>query len=181
MPRITIAVPGKIAQPYAFPLDCESVTLGRGSENDIVIESGSVSVQHAEMRRTANGYELIDRGSTNGLKVADQCYEALLLENGSEVLLGDVSFYFMLGAGEIEALAPELPAAFIDEKQPYVASVAPARGLSFAALLLLAMFMAVAFAVGLAVRYQKDTGKILVQQLQQKFLAPGPVVLPASR
>ena len=51
MPRVTITVPDKNAQPYRFQMDREVVTLGRGSENDIAIESGSVSLYHAEMHR----------------------------------------------------------------------------------------------------------------------------------
>ena len=42
--------------------------MGRGSDNDIVIDSGSVSGSHAEMRRIEGGYELVDLGSTNGIK-----------------------------------------------------------------------------------------------------------------
>ena len=60
MPRVTITVPEKNAQPYRFQLDRPVVSLGRGSENDIAIESGSVSVHHAEMRRIEGGYELRD-------------------------------------------------------------------------------------------------------------------------
>ena len=69
MPRVTITVPEKTAQPYRFHLDSEVVTLGRGSDNDIAIDSGSVSVKHAEMRRTVGCFELRDAGSTNGIKL----------------------------------------------------------------------------------------------------------------
>ena len=110
MPRVTITVPEKTAQPYRFQLDHQSVTLGRGSENDIIIDCGSVSVQHAVMRRVAGGYELRDMGSTNGIKLDDERYESVPLRNGMSLQLGDVTFDFMLTAEEREELAQEQPA-----------------------------------------------------------------------
>ena len=51
MPRVTITVPDKKPQPYRFQLDRKLTRMGRGSENDIVIDCASVSVHHAEMER----------------------------------------------------------------------------------------------------------------------------------
>ena len=76
MPRITITVPDKLPQPYRFPLDRQVVMIGRGSENDIVIECGSVSLRHAEMVRVEGGYELRDLDSTNGIKLDDRRSES---------------------------------------------------------------------------------------------------------
>ena len=69
MPRVTITVPEKNSQPYRFALDRKSVTLGRGSENDIVVDCASISVHHAVMERIEGGYQLRDLGSTNGTKL----------------------------------------------------------------------------------------------------------------
>ena len=109
MPRVTITVPEKNAQPYRFQLDRPVVSLGRGSENDIAIESGSVSVHHAEMRRIEGGYELRDIGSTNGIKLDGVRYEVIPLRSGATVKIGDVSFDFLLSDEESEALAREKP------------------------------------------------------------------------
>ena len=64
MPRVTITVPERNSQPYRFNLERKSVSLGRGSENDIVIDCSSVSVNHAVMERVEGGYQLRDLGST---------------------------------------------------------------------------------------------------------------------
>jgi pSer/pThr/pTyr-binding forkhead associated (FHA) protein len=56
MPRVTITVPDRTPQPYRFQLDRRVVSLGRGSDNDIAIDCGSVSVRHAEMVRVDGGY-----------------------------------------------------------------------------------------------------------------------------
>jgi pSer/pThr/pTyr-binding forkhead associated (FHA) protein len=107
MPRVTITVPEKASQPYRFQLDRSSVALGRGSENDIVINCGSVSVNHAEMRRVPGGYELRDLGSTNGLKIYGARHQVIQLRNGIPVKLGDVLFDFLLTDEELTELKSE--------------------------------------------------------------------------
>ncbi|MFZ9937008.1 MAG: FHA domain-containing protein [Luteolibacter sp.] len=109
MPRVIITVPGTNPQPYLFQLDRKSVTLGRGSMNDIVVDCGSVSVKHAEMRRVEGGYELRDLGSTNGLKVHGQTRELVPLHDGDTVRIGDVAFEFRLSADELEVISRERP------------------------------------------------------------------------
>lgn len=109
MPRVIITVPGSNPQPYLFQLDRKSVTLGRGSINDIVVDCGSVSVRHAEMRRVEGGYELRDLGSTNGLKVHGETSEVVPLHDGDTVRMGDVAFEFRLSADELEVISRERP------------------------------------------------------------------------
>lgn len=117
MPRVTITVPEKNAQPYRFQLDREVVTLGRGDENDIVIDSGSVSVNHAEMRRIEGGYELRDTGSTNGIKLDDIRYDVIPLPSGTTVHIGDVAFDFLLTDEELAALEREKPSEMLPERE----------------------------------------------------------------
>jgi pSer/pThr/pTyr-binding forkhead associated (FHA) protein len=109
MPRIIITVPEKKPQPYRFQLDRQMVSFGRGSENDIPIDSGSVSVKHAEMHRIDGGYELRDMGSTNGIKLEGNEKKIISLKNGALVKIGDVEFDFVLSEDEIAALALETP------------------------------------------------------------------------
>ncbi len=175
MPRITISVPEKNAQPYRFQLDRQTVTLGRGSDNDIAIESGSVSVHHAEMRRVVGGYELHDAGSTNGIKLDGVRYEMIPLRSGSTVKIGDVSFDFALSDEESEALAREKPTepspitreAELPKHQP---AYAPANsgGGGFGAILVFLILAAAAFFAGMAIRYQKETGGSLIEAIQAK-------------
>jgi pSer/pThr/pTyr-binding forkhead associated (FHA) protein len=195
MPRVTITVPEKNAQPYRFQLDREVVTLGRGSENDIAIESGSVSVNHAEMRRIKGGYELRDIGSTNGIKLDGVLCEVVPLRSGATVKIGDVSFDFMLSDEEREALAreqPTEPSPISRETElppmkptPQHSTYVPERasgGSGFGAVLLFLIFAAVAFFAGLAIRYQKETkGGSLIEAIKKHHspeaapAAPAPV------
>lgn len=191
MPRVTITVPEKNAQPYRFQLDRQVVTLGRGSENDIAIESASVSVHHAEMRRIEGGYELRDIGSTNGIKVDGLRHDVIPLRSGATVKIGDVSFDFMLNDEESEALArekppeqspisrePELPSA---KSSSQSASNGTSRSGGDGCLqsLLFLILALLAFFLGMAVRYKKETGGSLIQAIQSHTSAkpaPAPVL-----
>jgi pSer/pThr/pTyr-binding forkhead associated (FHA) protein len=107
MPRVTITVPDKMPQPYRFQLDRRVVMIGRGSDNDIAVDCGSISVRHAEMVRVEGGYELRDLGSTNGIKLDGKRCEVISLRHGVSVKLGDVAFDFQLGEEEREVLRRE--------------------------------------------------------------------------
>ena len=183
MPRVTITVPEKNAQPYRFQLDREVVTLGRGSENDIAIDSGSVSVKHAEMRRIGGGYELHDVGSTNGIKLDGVRLEVVPLRSGATVRIGDVAFDFTLSEEEIDSLAkeksaggspitreselPPPPAAPKPAPRPSYAP-APSGGSGFGATFLFVLLAVIAFYAGLAIRHQKETGKSLFDAIKAK-------------
>ncbi len=197
MPRVTITVPEKNAQPYRFQLDRQVVTLGRGSENDIAIDCGSVSVKHAEMHRIEGGYELRDVGSTNGTKLDDVRQQVIPLKNGANVKLGDVAFDFLLSAEESDTLSREqrtvmLPpmrepevepvrkdsvAARIAEQRAAYAAPRPS-GVGFGAILMFLILAACAFFAGLAIRYQKDTGDSLIEALQKKYAVEKVIEVP---
>ena len=46
-------------------------TLGRSSENSVVVDEEGVSRQHAEIRRDGGGYSVVDLDSLNGTYVND--------------------------------------------------------------------------------------------------------------
>ncbi len=186
MPRVTITVPEKNAQPYRFQLDRKTVSLGRGSDNDIAIDCGSVSVKHAEMRRVDGGYELWDLGSTNGIKLNGERSEMIRLRSGMTTKLGDVAFDFLLTEEEQEALSREkpyeespivrepeeeavkpLPAKDVDSK-PQTVAASESSGGGFGMIVLLIILAAAAFFVGMAVRFQKETGASLIDAIKSK-------------
>jgi len=187
MPRVIITVPEKNAQPYRFSLDRKSVSIGRGSDNDIVIDSGSVSVKHAEMRRVEGGYELADVGSTNGIKHHSDRHDRITLFSGISLRLGDVSFDFTLTDEEIEVIAREKPpgeAPFREE----IVSVIPEQGdpkpkprekpapvlapqpseVGIGIILIFLLLAAAAFFTGLSIRHQKETGESLIKAIVNK-------------
>jgi pSer/pThr/pTyr-binding forkhead associated (FHA) protein len=184
MPRVTITVPDRSPQPYRFQLDRQKVQIGRGSDNDIVVDCGSVSVRHAVMERIEGGYQLRDLGSTNGIKLEGGAREVIPLRHGLSVKIGDVAFDFTLSDEEREALAREKPpeeSPIVKEqpldappkaerppaprRQPAVAAQ-PSAAASFFMTLLFLVLAAAAFFVGLSVRHQKETGQPLIQSIK---------------
>ncbi len=107
MPRVTISEPDKTPQPYRFPLERKLINIGRGHDNDIVIDCGSVSTQHSVMERITGGYILRDNGSTNGIKQDGTLMEVIDLYDGIEILVGDIPFAFQLSEEEIDQLSKE--------------------------------------------------------------------------
>ena len=107
MPRVTISEPGKTPQPYRFKLERETIHIGRGSDNDIIIECGSCSTHHCVMQRVDGGYTLNDVGSTNGIKQEDTLMSVIDLFDGMDVFVGDVPLKFRLSDEEIETLSEE--------------------------------------------------------------------------
>ncbi len=187
MPRVIITVPEKNAQPYRFSLDRKSVSIGRGSDNDIVIDSGSVSVQHAEMRRIEGGYELGDVGSTNGIKHRGVRHDKIALVSGMSLRLGEVSYDFTLTDEEHEAISRERPAGDIPAQKeavtdepvveapkrkprpsPPARPVSESAGVSFGMIVLFLVLAAAAFAAGLSIRHQKETGETLIKAIVNK-------------
>jgi predicted component of type VI protein secretion system len=107
MPRVSITIPGKNSQPYRFQLDRKKVSIGRSSDNDIIINCPSVSSLHCTMERMNGGYILRDRNSTNGLKLGEDEMAVIDLRNESEVRVGDVKFDYTLSDEELDDLDQE--------------------------------------------------------------------------
>jgi pSer/pThr/pTyr-binding forkhead associated (FHA) protein len=63
-PRLVVSTAQAVRE---FILDRETMTLGRDPTNDIVVDDRVISRRHAQLRRTAGGYEIVDLASANGL------------------------------------------------------------------------------------------------------------------
>jgi pSer/pThr/pTyr-binding forkhead associated (FHA) protein len=66
------------------------LTIGRGPQNDIVLEDPEMLVSrfHAALRPEGAGYVLVDLNSQNGTWVAEQRVERVQLEAGVPVAIG---------------------------------------------------------------------------------------------
>ena len=71
--------------------------IGRGSENDIVVDCASVTLRHAEMVRVEGGYELRDLGSTNGTMIDGTRVGQAALVDGSVILIGTTAITYRTG------------------------------------------------------------------------------------
>jgi FHA domain len=77
-----------------FTVGGESITFGRGDENDVVLSNLLTSRVHAELRHQDGGYVLHDRGSGNGTWVNGRRVTVHRLQSGDEIVIGGEAFRF---------------------------------------------------------------------------------------
>ena len=107
MPRIVITEPDGQGQPYRFEIDRKRVSIGRGSDNDILLEHPSTSSEHCTMERVKGGFILRDQDSTNGIQQNKSLMQVIDLKDGMELSMGDVTLDFQLSDEEIKTLSKE--------------------------------------------------------------------------
>jgi FHA domain len=88
----------------SIPLHAESTIIGRLADNDIVIQSSSVSKTHCEITNDrGERYLIVDLGSTNGTKVNGRILKPgieMLLAHGDTITLCENSCFFLLSGGK---------------------------------------------------------------------------------
>jgi hypothetical protein len=78
-----------------YVLDGPTATLGRSKECECVIPDPNISRRHAQLRRNSGGdWQVVDMGSTNGIKVNGRRVDSSRLSPGDEVTLGTTTFTF---------------------------------------------------------------------------------------
>jgi hypothetical protein len=94
--------------PYLLPLPEDSITtIGRHPESVLLLDSPSVSSQHAQLAPTDEGWSLQDLGSSNGTRVNGAPIEEALLMEGDRVTFGDMQALFYLSdEAAADALEP---------------------------------------------------------------------------
>lgn len=115
-----------------FQLDKDTVVLGRSGNADMIFPQslGFVSNRHLEIRRTPEGYEVMDLGSTNGTKLNNEVVTApMRLHDGDIIRMGDERFGSSIGVRfhrpREEALAP----AGYSESGKVILESVPAEGI----------------------------------------------------
>ena len=81
-------------QGRRFELNRDVVTLGRDRGNEIVLHDTEISRRHAEIRRTAEGFRLVDLQSSNGCYVNQQRQTECPLTHGDRLQLGHTLMIF---------------------------------------------------------------------------------------
>lgn len=76
-------------------LDTDSLKIGRQASCRVVFNDSNVSREHAQMRRSTDGWKLLDLGSTNGTKINGvKITQEQVLVNGDELGFGTSSAKF---------------------------------------------------------------------------------------
>lgn len=111
------------SQGAEFALEGERLMIGRGEECDLCIEHASVSRVHAEVRRVGDGrYELVDKGSANGVRVNGADMQRALLDARDVVELGDVVLKYIPRGQIFRADAEE------SQRLPALSSIPSSKG-----------------------------------------------------
>lgn len=101
MATITIYVPDQ--EPLELALDgYEQVSIGRGPDNDVVIDHVSISGSHAVIYNLGGTFQVNDLGSTNGTFLNGEPISEGVLTHGSRVMFGSVESVFVDEAAEAE-------------------------------------------------------------------------------
>lgn len=93
-PRLVIHTPERT---WDMDLDIDALSIGRSSENDLALNFGKISRQHARIERRGDKFILRDLGSTNGTFVGSQRVEQHPLSNGDMFRVGSVQFVYKAG------------------------------------------------------------------------------------
>lgn len=81
-----------------YLLTTDSVSIGRGSENDVKLDSDAVSRKHALIEKHGHAYYVKDLESTNGTYVNDALARYYHLRRGDQMKIGDTIIKFLSGS-----------------------------------------------------------------------------------
>ncbi len=95
---VVIYAPSSKQLGKRFSLVDGEVSIGRGVDNTVILNSDSISRRHAGIEIRAGGYYLIDRHSTNGTYVNDELVQECQLRRGDQIKIGDTILKFLSGA-----------------------------------------------------------------------------------
>ncbi len=85
----------KVKEVYVLDND---VTIGRGTQNDIILRDPYISKSHARITLDEDKYFLEDLNSANGTLVNDtRVLDVVRLKDGDRIKFGQVEFLFIQG------------------------------------------------------------------------------------
>ena len=118
-----------------FELHSALTNIGRGDHNDIAIRDESISDSHAKVQKRADGWWIVDQGSTNGTYVGGRRVQGeQMIQGAPDIRFGGIKMTFRPAASAvaeggatraIAAVSPEAARRSIAAKTPALAK-APA-------------------------------------------------------
>lgn len=90
-PKASLDVAGENRR---VPLGAGTISIGRGAENDLVLDDRRVSRRHAEVRLRLGRHTLYDLSSTNGTFVNGKRVTEVALSEGDQITLGAATLIY---------------------------------------------------------------------------------------
>ncbi len=92
---LVVATDGQ--SPVRFDLGGPLITVGRASDNDVIVDDPLVSRHHCQLKLQHGAYGLVDLGSRNGSMVNGQAVQQVALGPGDLIRIGNTSIEFGVG------------------------------------------------------------------------------------
>lgn len=89
--RLLLSIP---SGTHVIPLESTLLSIGRGLNNDIILEDTRVSRHHAQLRYRSRRFWITDLGSTNGTYVNNEQVAEQSLGDGDVISLGGLELTF---------------------------------------------------------------------------------------
>jgi len=125
MPKLELKFENSVLGEYAVGL--RPITLGRGPDNDVVIDNPAVSTHHARLFLEKDQYVLEDQQSLNGTFVNNRRIERAILRNADLITIGKHTLIFhqyaeapFAATGIPKVAAPKLDGTFVLETKKRV-------------------------------------------------------------
>ncbi len=80
--------------PVRFDLGGPLITVGRASDNDVIVDDPLVSRHHCQLKLQHGAYGFVDLGSRNGSSVNGQAVREIALGPGDQIRIGNTSIEF---------------------------------------------------------------------------------------
>ena len=93
-----LVVSTDLGHPVQFDLTGPLISIGRGSDNDLILDDPQVSRHHCQLKLQYGAYSLTDMGSTNGSYVNGQRVSEVALGPGDVIELGGTRIEFHVRA-----------------------------------------------------------------------------------
>ncbi|HXY79344.1 MAG TPA: FHA domain-containing protein [Candidatus Bathyarchaeia archaeon] len=112
MPRFLIYHPGEDTRVFEL-IGERPIAIGRAKSSNLILDNSSISRLHAVVRATPDGkWEIIDRGSANGVRVNGTPAKETTLKPNDEIILGEYRLRYFDDSTSREAVTygtPQLP------------------------------------------------------------------------
>ncbi len=169
IPRLA-AIAGKL-KGAVFPIDQNTVVIGRETASNLCIADASVSRRHSRIEKDEQQFFISDLDSLNGTFVNDVPVRRRALQHGDRVRIGDSQFLFLLHDGDAASQSSEVQ---FDDRQVLSGSTVQVRFND--ALYLMARDLSALMKVSTTINAIRG-----IEELQQKLLELLFEVVPAER